>query len=76
MYRIRVILMSRVGIDHPVYYLFTSLLLKEGGSARLGESDLQTISPKITAPQYKPIYRKKRKGTTVEDKKGSSSLGQ
>ena len=37
------------------------LLLKEVGSARLRESDLNLISPKTPAPQYQPIDRKKRK---------------
>ena len=36
-------------------------------SARLGESDIHPISPKIPAPQYQPIDRKKRKGKRVED---------
>ena len=40
------------------------------------ESDLRLISPKTPAPQYHPKKRKKKKGKTVEDKKGASSLGQ
>ena len=42
------------------------LLLNKVGSARLRESDMHPISPKTTAPQYKPIDRKKRKGKIVE----------
>ena len=37
------------------------LLLKKVGSARLRESGMHPISPKIPAPQYQPIDRKKRK---------------
>ena len=36
------------------------LLLKNVGSARLGESDTHPISPKTPAPQYQPIDRMKR----------------
>ena len=43
------------------------LLFKKVGSARLRESDIHRISPKIPAPQYEPIDRKKRKGKRVED---------
>ena len=43
------------------------LLLKKVGSARLRESGIHPISPKIPAPQYQPIDRKKRKGKKVED---------
>ena len=43
------------------------LLLKKVSSARLGESDKHSISPKKPAPQYQPIDRKKRKGKRVED---------
>ena len=42
-------------------------LLKKVGSARLRESDIHPISPKIPAPQYQPKNRKKRKGKRVED---------
>ena len=35
------------------------LLLKQVSSARLGESDIQTISLKTPAPQYQPIDRKR-----------------
>ena len=52
------------------------LLLKDVGSGRLRESDLHPISLKTPGPQLRPIDRKMRKGKTVEDKKGSSSLGQ
>ena len=45
------------------------LLLKEVGSARLGESDLHPISLTTPAPQYRPTDRKKRKGKIVEDKR-------
>ena len=48
-------------------YILLLLLIKEVGSARLRERDIQTISPKIPAPQYQPINRKKRKGKIVED---------
>ena len=44
-----------------------SLLLKEVGSAGLRESDVHPINPKIPAPQYQPIDRKKRKGKIVDD---------
>ena len=50
--------------------LLLLLLLKEVGSARLGESDVHPISPKTPAPQYHPIeyiHRKKIKGKIVED---------
>ena len=43
------------------------LLLKKVGISRLGESDIDPISPKTPAPQYQPIDRKKRKGKRVED---------
>ena len=43
------------------------LLLKKVSSARLGESDINPISPKTPAPQYQPMDRKKRKGKRVED---------
>ena len=43
------------------------LLLKKVSSARLGESDIHSISPKTPAQQYQPIDRKKRKGKRVED---------
>ena len=33
----------------------------------LRESDIHSFSPKIPAPQYQPIDRKKRKGKIVED---------
>ena len=42
----------------------------------LGESDLQPINPKAPAPQRQPVDRTKRKGETVEDKKGKSSFDQ
>ena len=38
-------------------------------------SDLQSISPKTTAPQYQRIGRKKRKGNIVEDNNGKNSYG-
>ena len=38
------------------------------------ERVIYTLS--VLRPQYKPIDRKKRQGQTVEDKKGTSSLGQ
>ena len=43
------------------------LLLKKVGSARLKESDVHPISPEITAPQYQPIDRKKKKLKRFED---------
>ena len=46
------------------------IFLKEVDSARMRESDLHLISPKTPATQYQAIDRKKRKGKTVEDKKG------
>ena len=46
--------------------LLLLLLLKKVSSARLGESDIHPISPKIPAPQYQPVDRKKRKGKRVE----------
>ena len=49
-----------------IFYLLL-LLLKKVGSARLRESDVHPISPKIPAPQYQPIERKNRKGKSVED---------
>ena len=49
--------------NHYYYYI----LLKKVSSERLGESDIHHISPKIPAPQYQPIDRKKRNGKRVED---------
>ena len=43
------------------------LLLKKVCSASLRQTDVNPISPKTPAPQYKPIDRKKRKGKRVED---------
>ena len=47
--------------------LLLLLVVKQVGSARLRESGIHPISPKTPAPQYLPIYRKKRKGKRVED---------
>ena len=47
--------------------LLLLLLSKEVGRARLRESDIHPISPKIAAPQYQPIDRKKRNRKIVED---------
>ena len=47
--------------------LLLLLLFKKVGSARLGESDIHSISPKTPTPQCQPIDRKKRKGNRVED---------
>ena len=58
------------GLQEIVYsrlLLLLLLLLKEVSSARLRESDIHPINPKIPAPQYQPIDRKKRKGKIVED---------
>ena len=41
--------------------LILLLLLKKVGSARLRESVIHPISPKIPAPQYQPRDRKKRR---------------
>ena len=41
--------------------------MKKVGSARLRESGIHPITPKIPAPQYQPIERKKRKGKKIED---------
>ena len=46
---------------------FLLLLLKKVGSARLRESEIHNISPKIPVSHYQPIDRKKRKGKIVED---------
>ena len=43
------------------------LLLKNGGTARLRDSDIRPMSLKTPAPQYQPIDRKKIKGKRVED---------
>ena len=43
------------------------LLFKKVGSTMLRASAIHPISPKIPAPQYQPIDRKKRKGKRVED---------
>ena len=43
------------------------IIIKKSRSARLRESGIHSISPKIPAPQYQPIDRKKRKGKKVED---------
>ena len=47
------------------------IIIKEVGSARLGESYLHPISPKTPAPQYQPIDKKNE---NKEDKEGKSSL--
>ena len=49
--------------DNSYYFI----IIKKVGSARLRESDIQTISPKTPAPQYQPKDRKKRKGKRVEE---------
>ena len=57
-------------VEHFVPQLYTLLLLlllKEVGSARLGERDLHPISTKIPCPQYQPIDRTKRRGKVVDD---------
>ena len=43
------------------------IIIKNGQSARLRESDVHPISLKTPAPLYQPIDRKKRKGKRVED---------
>ena len=53
--------------DYGHFVLLLLLVLKNVGSARLRESDIQPISPKTPAPQYQPIDRKKRKAKIVED---------
>ena len=57
---------------HAVFfniYLWVIIIIfiKKIGSARLGESDINPISPKTPAPQYQPIDRKQKKGKRVED---------
>ena len=47
--------------------LLLLLLIKKVSSARLGENDIHSITPKTPAPQYQPIDRKKGKGKRVED---------
>ena len=42
-------------------------IIKMVGSARLGESGVNPISPKTPAPQYQPIDRKEREVKRVED---------
>ena len=59
---------DKVFLNLSVYLKFLLLLLlKEVGSARLRESDIQAISRKTPATQYQPIDRKKRNGEIVED---------
>ena len=55
--------------DYHVLLLLLLLLLlvKKVGGARLRESDIHSISPKTSAPQYQSIDRKKRKGKRVQD---------
>ena len=47
--------------------IYCNYYYEKVGSARLRESDIDSISPKTPAPQYQPIDRKKRKGKIVED---------
>ena len=47
-------------------FLLLFLLFKKVGSARLKDSGIHPISPNTSAPQYKPVDRKKRKGKRVE----------
>ena len=54
-------------MNQDIKLVFSLLLLKKVGSARLRESDVHPISQKTPAPQYQPINRKKRKGKRVED---------
>ena len=62
-----------VGVYYPVMgscngcIIIIVIITKKVGSARLRESDIHPISPKIPAPQYKPVNRKKRKEKSVED---------
>ena len=52
--------------DHrPAVSVSLTLLLKEAGSARLGESDRHPISPKTPAPQCQPIDRR---GNSIRQK--------
>ena len=44
------------------------IIVKKGRQCKAErESDIHPISPKIPAPQYQPVDRKKRKGKIVED---------
>ena len=56
--------------------LLLLLSLKKVGNAWPEEGDCHPISRKTPAPQYQPTERQKRKGKTVEDKKGTSNVGQ
>ena len=50
--------------------LLLLLLLKEVGSAKLGETDLHPISPKTPAPTIPTYRQKEEKWKILEDKKG------
>ena len=67
-YSMWLIIKRKINSIFIVFYgILLLLLLKNVGSARLGESDIHPISPQTPAPQYQPIDRKKRKGKRVED---------
>ena len=61
------IFVNPVRDPYKALLLLLLLLLKQIGSARLRENDIQLINPKTAAPQYQPIDRKQRNGKIVED---------
>ena len=52
------------------------IVIKKVAIARPGESDWHPISPNTSAQQYQPTGRNKTQWKTVEDKKGTSGVGQ